>query len=50
MQPNLLATVIWERCLETHHRNSLLRGNKLLDYLVGDIAVLYGDADFMKAM
>jgi hypothetical protein len=48
---NRPATVLWAEALEHRSYPGLLDANgRLVDHLVGDIAVVFGDAAFMEAL
>lgn len=47
---NQYATECWNKSLNASGRGSLMSEGELIDYLVGKIAILYGDDAFMRAI
>jgi len=47
---NNMATLVWERALRRTGAGLLGEHDKLRDWLVGPVVVLFGDKDFMEAL
>ena len=47
---NRLATIEWQLALHRSGHDGLLKDDDLRDWLVGSVAVLFGDAEFMRAL
>ncbi len=50
LKPNYAATAYWQDSLKRQGRSLFGSDRKLLDFLVGKIAIVWGDQAFMRAL